>query len=272
MVIISAVNQKGGVGKTTLIFHLAYLLAKEFRTLVIDLDPQAALTAAYGIDIDTLETGIDDVLESYALRISKGKRVRILDVAKEVEWGGSKLILVPSREFLEKLNVTLSNVFGRERVLAKALEDLDGFDVVLIDTQPTFSLLTINAMVASDYILVPVRTTYLSLHGLTLLLDMVKLIQEDLNPKLKILGFIPFEHEKKLVSARKNLERLKEFEDLVKIYPPVPKSSSFEKSLEEKKSLTSYNQKTAKEALKVFEKVIEDIRKIVRSDGNGYSG
>ncbi len=86
MIVISSVNQKGGTGKTTTIFHLSYLLAKKFKVLTIDLDPQATLTIAYGIDPDQLDQGVDTVLESYATR--KGSRMKLTDVAIDIEWGG----------------------------------------------------------------------------------------------------------------------------------------------------------------------------------------
>ena len=261
MIVISSVNQKGGTGKTTTIYHLSYLLAKKFKVLTIDLDPQATLTIAYGIDPEQLDQGIDTVLESYASR--KRSRLKLTDVAVDIEWDDVKFKLVPSREYLEGLNITLSNVLGRERILSKAINDIDGFDVVLIDCQPTFSLLTINAMVASDYLIIPVETAYFSLHGLLLLLDTIEMVREELNPNLKILGIIPFKFDKRLTASRKNLERIKKFEDKVKVYPPIPLSTYFERSIEEKVPLYSFSSKTAKESLKVFEGIVEDIIGII---------
>jgi len=261
MIVISSVNQKGGTGKTTTIYHLSYLLARKYQVLTIDLDPQATLTIAYGIDPDQLDRGIDTVLESYATR--KRSRIKLTDVAVDIEWDEAKFKLVPSREYLEGLNITLSNVLGRERILSKAINDIDGFDIVLIDCQPTFSLLTINAMVASDYLVIPVETAYFSLHGLLLLLDTIEMVREELNPNLKILGIVPFKYDKRLTASRKNLERIKKFEDKVKVYPPVPLSTFFEKSIEEKVPLYSFSSKTAKEGLRVFEEIVRDIGGIV---------
>ena len=261
MITISSVNQKGGTGKTTTIYHLSYLLARKYRVLTIDLDPQATLTIAYGIDPEKLDQGVDTVLETYATR--KGSRIKLTDIAVDVEWDDVKFKLVPSRDYLEGLNVTLTNVLGRERILSKAINDIGGFDIVLIDCQPTFSLLTINAMVASDYLLIPVETAYFSLHGLLLLLDTIEIIREELNPNLKILGIIPFKYDKRLTASRKNLERIKKFEDRVKVYPPIPLSTYFEKSVEERRPLNSFSSKTAKESLRVFEEIVEDISGII---------
>jgi chromosome partitioning protein len=152
---------------------------------------------------------------------------------------------------------------GRERILSKAINDIDGFDVVLIDCQPTFSLLTINAMVASDYLLIPVETAYFSLHGLLLLLDTIEMVREELNPDLKIMGIIPFKYDKRLTASRKNLERIKKFEDRVKVYSPIPLSTYFEKSIEEKKPLYAFTSKTAREGLKVFEEIVKDVERII---------
>ncbi len=162
----------------------------------MDLDPQATLTVAYGIDPEQVDRGVDTVLESYSAR--KGERVKLTDVAVDVELDG-KFKHVPSRDYLEGLNVTLTNVLGRERILSKVINDINGFDVVLIDCQPTFSLLTINAMVASDYLIIPVETAYFSLHGLLLLLDTIEMVKEELNPDLKILGIVPFKYVKELI-------------------------------------------------------------------------
>jgi chromosome partitioning protein len=261
MIVISSVNQKGGTGKTTTIYHLSYLLARKYRVLTIDLDPQATLTIAYGVDPDQLDQGVDTVLETYATR--KKSRLKLTDVALDIEWDETKFKLVPSRDYLEGLNVTLTNVLGRERILSKAINDIDGFDIVLIDCQPTFSLLTINAMVASDYLLIPVETAYFSLHGLLLLLDTIEMVREELNPNLKILGIIPFKYDKRLTASRKNLERIKKFEDRVKVYPSIPLSTFFEKSIEEKKPLYAFTSKTAKGGLKVFEEIVRDIERLI---------
>ncbi len=264
MIVVSSVNQKGGTGKTTMVFHLSYILAKEVDVMVIDLDPQATLTVAYGVDPEGLEMAIDTVLESYARR---GERTKLSDVMTEINFNGSKVDLVPAREYLEGLNITLSNVLGREKVLLKAIKDVDDYDVIIIDCQPTFSLLTINAMVASDYILIPVETAYFSIHGLLLLLDTVEMIREELNPELGVLGIVPIKYDRRLKSSRKNLERIMRFSDRVKVYPPIPVSTYFERAIEERKTLYEFEGKTAKEGLRVLEEVSKDILKALRGGG-----
>jgi len=180
-----------------------------------------------------------------------------------VEMNEAKIDLVPSREYLEGLNITLSNVLGREKILKKAIDDLNGYDIVIVDCQPTFSLLTINAMVASDYIIIPVETAYFSIHGLLMLLDTVEMIREDLNPRLKILGILPVKFDKRLKSSKRNLERIRKFMDRVKVYPPIPASTYFERAIEERKTLYEFEGKTAKEGVRVLEDVSRDILRAI---------
>jgi cellulose biosynthesis protein BcsQ len=89
------------------------------------------------------------------------------------------------------------------------------------------------------------------------------MVKEELNPNLKILGIIPFKYDKRLISSRKNLERIKKFEDKVKVYSPIPLSTYFEKSIEEKKPLYAFTSRTAKEGLKVFEEIVKDVERII---------
>jgi chromosome partitioning protein len=260
--ILSVVNQKGGTGKTTTTLHLSYLLAERgYSVLAIDLDPQAALTFAVGIDSDKLEKAIDTVIASYAFK--RSHRTKLGEIIAEITIGDVKISVAPSRIDLDTLNITLGGVMGREKILSKILNDFDGADIVLIDCQPAMSLLTINALSASDYTLVPVETAYLPLRGLIQLMDMVNEIREEYNPDLEILGILPNKYDSRLVVSRDNLKKLKRFEKVCKVYPPVPYSTYFEKALRDRAPLRKYDFKTAKEALKTLEFVCEDIVKIV---------
>lgn len=262
MLKIACVNQKGGTGKTTSVLHLSYILAKRgLKVLAIDLDPQASLTSSFGLDPDSIEKGMDDVLESYT---RKGERVKVTDISTTVKLGDSEITLAPSNAFLERLNVTLLNALARESVLLSALNDVDGFDVVLIDCQPTLSILTLNALVAADYILIPVETRGLSVQGLLLLFDTIEQVKEKLNRNLQILGILPVRYQQRLKAAKKNLERLNGFSDVIKVYPPVPESAAFEEMIENRKTLYELESGTAKRALKVYELLAKDIVKLVR--------
>lgn len=261
MIKLACVNQKGGTGKTTTVLHLSYILARRgLKVLAIDLDPQAHLTSAFGIDPDSVEKGMDDVLESYT---QKGDKVKITDVAITTSVGETKITLAPSNAYLERLNITLLNALARESVLQSALEDMKDFDVVLIDCQPTLSILTLNALVAANHALIPVETKGLSVQGLLMLFDTIEQVREKLNKDLRILGILPVRYQKRLKAAQKNLERLKNFSDVVKVYPPVPESAAFEEMIENKKTLYDVESETAKRALKIYEQVAEDIEKLV---------
>ncbi|WP_202320406.1 ParA family protein [Archaeoglobus neptunius] len=262
MIKLACVNQKGGTGKTTTVLHLSYILGRKgLKVLAIDLDPQAHLTSAFGIDPDTVEVGMDDVLESYT---QKGERTKVTDITVPITVGGAEIMLAPSNAYLERLNITLLNALARESVLSSVLEDVDSFDVVLIDCQPTLSILTLNALVAANYILIPVETKGLSVQGLLMLFDTIEQVKEKLNRNLQILGILPVRYQKRLKSAQKNLERLSSFSDVVRVYPPVPESAAFEEMIEDKKTLYDVESTTAKRALKIYEQVASDIVKLVR--------
>jgi len=261
MIKLACVNQKGGTGKTTTVLHLSYILARKgLKVLAVDLDPQANLTSAFGLDPDSVEKGMDDVLESYA---QKGEKVRITDIAVPAEIGSVKVTLAPSNAYLERLNITLLNALARESVLRSALEDVMGFDVVLVDCQPTLSILTLNALVAADYALIPAETRALSVQGLLMLFDTIEQVREKLNRNLRVLGILPVRYQSRLKAAQKNLERLQNFSDIVKVYPPVPESAAFEETIENRKTLYEVDSETAKRALKIYEQVAEDIEKIL---------
>ncbi|MEM3927888.1 MAG: ParA family protein [Archaeoglobaceae archaeon] len=240
---IAMVNQKGGTGKTTLAFHLSYLLAEKFKTLAVDLDPQAALTRASGLDPESLDVAIDAVFQSYV----KGNRnVSAAEVARNVAFGGIDYQILPSRLSLDTANVFLVNLIGREKVLRKALKDVDA-DVVLMDCQPTFSLLTINALVAADAVLIPVEPAYFSLYGLLSLLDLISMIKEDQNPDLEVLGIVPNKIPVRSSIANELMMKLKKLQDY-RVLTPIPTTSYFERALRERKRIDEYPASTAKRA------------------------
>ncbi len=244
---IAIVNQKGGTGKTTLAFHLSYLLAEKFRTLAVDLDPQAALTRANRLDPESLEMALDEVFQSY----SRGNRnVKAADVARNVTFEGVEYQILPSRLSLDTANVFLVNMIGREKVLKKALKDVDA-DVVVIDCQPTFSLLTINALVAADAVLIPVEPAYFSLYGLLSLLDLISMIRDDQNPDLEVLGIVPNKIPARSSIANELIEKLKKLQGY-RIFTPIPTTSYFERALKERKRIDRYTAETAKKASKAL--------------------
>ena len=202
--VISLANQKGGVAKTTTTLNLAVALAEMGnRVLCVDLDPQGNLTMSQGIDPDKVETSMYDVLVD-DLPISEVIEHREVDIA------------VASLD-LAGAEIAMSTKIGRERSLEKALKEVHGnYDYICIDTPPSLGLLTINALTASNQVIIPVQCEYLSMRGLVQLQNTLTMIQENLNPNVRIGGILPTMFDSRTLHAREAVSMLEEnFGDLV---------------------------------------------------------
>jgi chromosome partitioning protein len=202
--VIAFANQKGGVAKTTTTLNLGVALREVgHRVLLIDLDPQGNLTMSQGMNPDAIERSMFDVLVH---------RVPISDVVHTVEVD----IAVASID-LAGAELALSALIGRERALEKALVEVrDKYDFILIDTPPSLGLLTINAFVAADSVIVPVQCEYLSLRGLVQLENTLAMVRENLNPRVRVEGIVPTMYDGRTLHAREAIEILEEhFGDLV---------------------------------------------------------
>lgn len=202
--VISFANQKGGVAKTTSTLNLAVALSElGNRVLCIDLDPQGNLTMSQGIDPDKVELSMYNVLVD-DLPISEIIAHREIDIA------------VASLD-LAGAEIAMSTKIGRERSLEKALREVHGdYDYICIDTPPSLGLLTINALTASNKVIIPVQCEYLSMRGLVQLQSTLKMIQENLNPNVQIEGILPTMFDSRTLHAREAVSILEEnFGDLV---------------------------------------------------------
>jgi chromosome partitioning protein len=202
--VISFANQKGGVAKTTTTLNLGVALSEQnLRVLLCDLDPQGNLTMSQGLNPDTIERSMFDVLVH---------RLPIQEVIHHAE-----VDLAVSSIDLAGAELALSSMIGRERALEKAIAPVrDSYDYVLIDTPPSLGLLTINALVASNGVIVPVQCEYLSLRGLVQLENTLSMIRENLNPDVGIEGILPTMYDSRTLHSREAVEILQEnFGDLV---------------------------------------------------------
>lgn len=177
MKIISIFNQKGGVGKTTTVVNLAASLGlKKKKVLIIDLDPQGNSTSGLGVQKNELENSVYDALLEGELQI-------VQTSAKNVD-------VLPSNSDLSGFEIEAVGLDNRESLLKNAISNLDGYDYVLIDCPPSLSLLSLNALSASNSVIIPIQTEYYALEGVSQLLQTIELVKKGLNPDLEIEGVV----------------------------------------------------------------------------------
>ena len=202
--VLAFANQKGGVAKTTTTLNLGVAFKEQgLNVLLVDLDPQGNLTMSQGFNPDAIERSMYDVLVH---------RVPIEEVVQHAE-----VDIAVSSIDLAGAELALSSMIGRERALEKALAPVrDNYNYILIDTPPSLGILTINALVAANGVIVPVQCEYLSLRGLVQLENTLSMIRENLNPDVQIQGILPTMFDKRTLHSREAIDILEEnFGDLV---------------------------------------------------------
>ncbi|KKR84926.1 MAG: sporulation initiation inhibitor protein Soj [Candidatus Uhrbacteria bacterium GW2011_GWF2_41_16] len=246
--VISVVNQKGGVGKTTTSLNLAAFLADAGKfVLLIDLDPQANATSGLGIDYASIEAGVYEGMLGL-------RRLREL-ILPTIHEG---LKIIPATPALSGAAIELVNAEEREHFLRKALLEVrNDYDYVIIDNPPSLGLLTVNALTAAESVLIPVQAEYYALEGLGQLLGTVDLVRDQLNPDLKVMGAVITMYDTRTRLSKEVLQELYKFFPDKIFRSVIPRSIRLAEAPSFGKTILGYD--PSSKAAKAYERLAREL-------------
>lgn len=252
-VVISVANQKGGVGKTTLTMNLGFALSEMGkRVLLVDVDPQFNLTFGL-IGMKVLE---------HSTRNVGTLMTRESEIEETIVPVKENLDLIPSHLNLSAKEIEIINAYNRERRLEKALIPvLPDYDYVLIDNPPSMGIFLVNSLTASDYVLIPLELSYFGVIGMQLMFNLMRMIREETNENLKLLGLVPNKFTKQTKVPKMRLKELKEAYPDAPILTTIPKAIALEKAQSEGKSIFEFEPNGR--ASKAFQKLAKEVVEIV---------
>ncbi len=257
MKVLAVINQKGGVGKTTTTFHLGTALANSLRVLMIDIDPQGGLTyMATGKDPDEYETTIANILLG---------EVPITEAIIPVR---DNLDMVPANIFLSGVEAQLINKIQRELRLKNVLKNVaDRYDLVIIDTPPSLGLLTINALFASDGMLIPVEAKLMGLRGMAILQNLLADIKSNVEGfDVEIVGILPTFYDRRTILSREVLDEIKEvFGSQVKILPPIKTTTKLAETPAFNKPVYERPETKESDVAQAYLEIAKEVERWVRS-------
>lgn len=254
MRIISIVNQKGGVGKTTSTINIAAALTSlGKKVLVIDLDPQGNLSQSLGINADALDNTVYHLLREAV-------------TFEEALYKHNKFDVIPSNIELSAAELELSGIAGREFLLKEGIEQIekDAYDFILIDCSPSLGVLTLNALVASQEVFIPVQTQYLSMQGISQLIRTIEMVKDRLNKNIKITGVILTMYDSRKKLNNEVCHRIEEYFDKLTFKTRISDSVSLAEAPSHGMDIFDYKESSigAKNYLDLSKEIIKQKKKV----------